>query len=262
MREARAHARVRIANDGNGPPRSMMTGPPSRVEELPVTEGRIPVRIGPERASTWLVLTHGAGGTIDDPLTSGLAARLRDRGLGVVEATFLYRAAGRKMPDRMPVLERALVEVSLQVTALLKPERLFLGGKSMGGRVAARIAKTLPSVRGICALSYPLRPPSKVTEANLVDRAETLRSVGLPMFIAQGTKDPFGGPEEISLVLPGATIFAVDGGDHDLATKGGRTTDATLDALAVAVANFMTAAGGAPSGELRAGSRVRGRSRG
>lgn len=205
--------------------------------EFVVTDGRIPTRLGPARASTWIVLTHGAGGTIDDPLTSGLATRLRARGVGVLEATFLYRASGRRMPDRMAVLERTLVEVTEQLVRRVKPEKLFLGGKSMGGRVAARVAKTIPAVTGVCLLSYPLRPPSKVTEKNLADRADTLRSIGVPAFVAQGTKDPFGGPADISALAPTATLFPVEGGDHDLATRGG-IAPTTLDAVTDAVETF------------------------
>ncbi len=204
-----------------------------------VTGGHIPARMNAGSSTSWLVLTHGAGGTIDDPLTAGLASRLRARGLGVLETTFLYRAEGRRMPDRMIVLERTLREVTDYLVKRAKPARLFLGGKSMGGRVAARIAKTVPSASGVCLLSYPLHPPSKITEANLVDRRETLRTIGLPTFVAQGTNDPFGGPTEIAQILPAATLFSVEGGDHDLAITRGVVSKTTLDELATRLVAFI-----------------------
>lgn len=196
------------------------------------------MRVDPAGPSTWVLLAHGAGGTIDDPLTSGVATELRARGLGVLEATFLYRAAGRRMPDRMVVLEQTMSEIAAWLTTERRPERLLLGGKSMGGRVAARIAKTLPAVSGVCLLSYPLRPPSKVTEANLRDRADTLRSIERPTFVAQGTRDPFGGPADIAELLPTATLLTIEGADHDLATRRGHVDPATLTAIANGIAAF------------------------
>jgi predicted alpha/beta-hydrolase family hydrolase len=187
-----------------------------------------------------LVLAHGAGGTLDDPLTSGLARHLRERGLGVVEATFLYRAAGRRMPDRMEVLEQTLSEVIEQASRLVGAAHVFVGGKSMGGRVAARVARKLPRVSGVCLLSYPLRPPAKVTEKNLVDRVETLRTIGLPTFVAQGTRDPFGGPDAITALVPHASVLSIEGGDHDLAI-GRRLTEETLEAIAARVIAFALA---------------------
>jgi uncharacterized protein len=209
--------------------------------ELPVTGGWVPARMGPRDASIWVVLTHGAGGTIDDPLTAGAARLLRARGIGALEATFLYRAAGRRMPDRMPVLERTLSEIVEQLRARIEPQRVFLAGKSMGGRVAARIAKRIPSVDGVCLLSYPLRPPSRVTEKNLLDREETLRTVDRPTLLVQGTRDPFGGPADVASLLPGARVVSVEGGDHDLATRGGRVSDATLEHVVAAIHDFVSA---------------------
>jgi predicted alpha/beta-hydrolase family hydrolase len=196
------------------------------------------VRVDPAGASTWVLLAHGAGGTIDDPLTSGVATELRARGLGVLEATFLYRAAGRRMPDRVVVLERTMTEIATWLTTERRPKRLLLGGKSMGGRVAARIAKTLPAVSGVCLLSYPLHPPSKVTEANLRDRADTLRTIERPTFVAQGTRDPFGGPADIAELLPTATVLSIEGADHDLAVRRGHVAPETLSAVASAIADF------------------------
>lgn len=210
-----------------------------RVVEVAVTDGRVPVRLGPRSARAWVVLAHGAGGSVDDPLTCGLAARLRLAGVGVAETTFLYKAAGRRMPDRMQVLERTYTEVVTDLHRRVKPERLVAGGKSMGGRVAARIANDVAIVDGLVLLSYPLRPPSKVTAENLRDRRDTLARLAAPTLVAQGTRDPFGGPEAISECAPAARVLGIDGADHDLATKGRRVADATLDVLSKAVLAFL-----------------------
>lgn len=211
----------------------------AKVVEVVVTDGRVPVRLGPRSARVWVVLAHGAGGSVDDPLTCGLAARLRLAGVGVAETTFLYKAAGRRMPDRMQVLERTYTEVVTDLHRRVKPERLLAGGKSMGGRVAARIAHDVTSVDGLVLLSYPLRPPSQVTATNLQDRRDTLARLDVPTLVAQGTRDPFGGPEAIAELAPSARVLGIDGADHDLATKGGRVADATLDALSRAVLAFL-----------------------
>ena len=131
---------------------------------------------------------------------------------------FPYRIAGRKAPDRPPVLLAAVREAAagLVARAGISEDRLALGGRSMGGRICSMaVADGLPAA-ALVLISYPLHPPG---------RPETLRtahlpSLGVPCLFVQGTHDPFGSPEELSEAT--ATISGpvthewIDGGRHDL----------------------------------------------
>ncbi|RMG67344.1 MAG: dienelactone hydrolase, partial [Calditrichaeota bacterium] len=108
-----------------------------------------------------LVLAHGAGNDMRHPFFEQIAGGLLDAGIGVVRFNFPYRTAGRKIPDREPVLRKAWVEVVHLVQRRYAPDSLFIGGKSMGGRIAALVAPELAGLRGLVFLGYPLHPPGK-----------------------------------------------------------------------------------------------------
>jgi predicted alpha/beta-hydrolase family hydrolase len=90
----------------------------------------------------------------------------------------------------------------------------FIGGKSMGGRIATQIAarSDTPPVAGIVVLGYPLHPPGKPDTL----RVQHLSAIRVPVLILQGTRDPFGSPDELApyFTAPRATIHPVRGGDH------------------------------------------------
>jgi predicted alpha/beta-hydrolase family hydrolase len=131
---------------------------------------------------------------------------------------FPYRKAGRKAPDRAPVLVAAVREAAaaLVVRASVEPERLVLGGRSMGGRMCSMaVAEGLPAA-GLVLISYPLHPPGKPDQL----RTEHLPSITVPCLFVGGTRDPFGTPEELTEAT--ASIAGpvrhewIDGGRHDL----------------------------------------------
>jgi predicted alpha/beta-hydrolase family hydrolase len=108
----------------------------------------------------------------------------------------------------------------------VRASRLFIGGKSMGGRIATHLGASLdkwpeaPPPSGVIAFGYPLAPPrSKRTG----DRVTHLKCLKVPTLIVQGTRDPFGGPDEVSEALadaaapPPIDILPVEGGDHSFA---------------------------------------------
>ncbi len=111
-------------------------------------------------------------------------------------------------------------------------ERLFIGGKSMGGRAATHVAAedaALP-VAGIVLLGYPLHPPGRPDQL----RDAHLPSVGRPMLFVQGTRDTFGTPSELKPILaslsPLPTLHHVEGGDHSfkIAGRDARTRQAAV----------------------------------
>jgi predicted alpha/beta-hydrolase family hydrolase len=103
---------------------------------------------------------------------------------------------------------------AVRARADLDPADLVIGGKSMGGRVASHIAaRGDRPVSGVVLLGYPLHPPGKPAQW----RTAHLPRIHVPMLFLQGTRDPFGTPDELKSVLatvPHVTIVPVEGGDH------------------------------------------------
>lgn len=171
------------------------------------------------RAGVTLILGHGAGA----PQLSGFmrlfAAGLAERGLDVVTFNFLYMEQGRKIPDPGPRLEacyRAVIDAVIKQKKL-KDNRVAVGGKSMGGRIASQVAATNGAhIDGLVFLGYPLHPPGRPEKL----RSEHLPKIKAPMLFVQGSRDAFGTRQEIAdiikkLKLP-AELFAIEGGDHSL----------------------------------------------
>jgi uncharacterized protein len=165
-----------------------------------------------------LVLGHGAGAGQQSAWMVSFARALSSRGADVVTFNFPYIEQKRRIPDRAPVLEacyRFVIERVRQELASAR-DALFIGGKSMGGRIATQTAAadaSLP-VTGLVLLGYPLHPPGKRDQL----RDKHLPDVRRPMVFVQGTRDAFGTPSELEPVLrrlePRPTLHAIEGGDH------------------------------------------------
>ena len=121
---------------------------------------------------------------------------------------------------------------------------MFIGGKSMGGRIATHVAAADPHlpVRGIVLLGYPLHPPGKPHDR----RDAHLPGVGRPMLFVQGSRDAFGTPSELAPALdglvPAALVHAVEGGDHSLkvSRSGGPAQTAVYDRVQHAIVDWIT----------------------
>jgi len=169
------------------------------------------------------VFAHGAGAGHNHPFMAGYASALASRGVDVVTFNFPYMDAKRRVPDRAPILEscfRGVVEQARAVPGLVG-HALFIGGKSMGGRMATHLAaQGLDGLRGVIALGYPLHPPGKPDQL----RVAHLSQIAVPALIVQGERDAFGAPSEIKPHVAGmagrATVHVVTGGDHSLSVKG------------------------------------------
>ena len=185
-------------------------------------------------ASALLVLAHGAGAGQGHPFMVRTARGLAARGVDVVTFDFPYMQTGRKVPDKAPVLEQAFHEAIATARTMSRARRVFIGGKSMGGRMATHlVAAGVPDVAGIVALGYPLHPPGRPDQL----RVAHLPSIRVPTLIVQGERDTFGTPDELRpyvAQIPGpATLHVVEGGDHSLAVRGRKGNDeAVLDVIA------------------------------
>jgi uncharacterized protein len=165
-----------------------------------------------------LILGHGAGAGQRSAFMVDFAHALSALGLDVVTFNFLYTEQGRKIPDRAPALEACYQAVIEAVFAGVASARraLFIGGKSMGGRIATQVAAADPALRlaGLVLLGYPLHPPGKPTER----RDKHLPAIRRPMLFVQGTRDAFGTPDEltpiVSALQPPSALHVVAQGDH------------------------------------------------
>jgi uncharacterized protein len=160
-------------------------------------------RAGADRA---VLLAHGAGTDLDAPPLKVVAASLADAGIPSLRFNFPYRDADRKAPDRAPVLLAAVREAAdrLGRRTGLPPERLVLGGRSMGGRMCSMVVGAPaaddpadPGPRpalGLLLLGYPLHPaghPEKV-------RDEHFPRVRVPCLFVSGTRDALAGRDELT----------------------------------------------------------------
>ena len=155
-----------------------------------------------------LVLAHGAGAGQSSEFMVGFATGLASRGLDVVTFNFPFTERGKKLPDPQPVLEACyravLADVVADAAGGSRP--LFIGGKSLGGRMASHVAAARDvgdavteawwdRLRGLVFLGYPLHPPGKPQQV----RVSHLPHISHPMLVVQGAKDAFGTAAELRL---------------------------------------------------------------
>jgi predicted alpha/beta-hydrolase family hydrolase len=176
------------------------------------------------RAGLTAVLGHGAGASQDSGFMVMFASGLAERGVDVMTFNFVYMEQGRSVPDQKHKLEscfRAVIEEAVKHKKL-KNNRLLIGGKSMGGRIASQVAAAASEekepladlINGLVFLGYPLHPPGNPAKL----RVEHLAQIQKPMLFVQGTRDALGTPEEIQPFIkglrPAAKIHSIEGGDH------------------------------------------------
>jgi hypothetical protein len=181
-----------------------------------------------------MVLAHGAGAGQGHPFMLACARGLAARGVDVATFDFPYMQQKRKVPDKAPVLEQCFREVidAARDHDELRSHRLFIGGKSMGGRIATHLgAAGVEKLAGIVALGYPLHPPGKAQQP----RAAHLPSIAAPVLIVQGERDAFGTPTELAPVIQTmsapVTLHVVARGDHSLAVAGRPRDDVYTEVL-------------------------------
>lgn len=179
---------------------------------------------------TWsLLLAPGAGADRNQAALVALDEVDTEAGGRVTRMDFPYRKAGRKGPDRPPVLLRAVLD---EVASLAGPGPLVLGGRSMGGRicslaVAEGLGPKAPAVAGLLLVSYPLHPPGRPDKL----RIEHFPAIGVPCLFVSGTRDAFATPAELehhTATIPGpVTHHWVDGKDHALRNTENEVGEAT-----------------------------------
>ena len=174
---------------------------------------------GPETARSTLLLAHGAGAPMDSSWMETVADGLGACGIRVVRFEFPYMQRSRELgrrcgPDRLPKLLDAYREEVRREQRRDSTGNLFIGGKSLGGRVASLLVDSLEDVQGCLCLGYPFHPPGK-PETLRTEHLETMHS---PCLILQGERDSFGRREEVEhySLARSVELSWLPSGDHSL----------------------------------------------
>lgn len=185
-----------------------------------------------------LVLAHGAGAGQQHPFMRDAAAAFAAAGFETITFDFPYMENGRRVPDAGPVLEAAFAAVAAECCARwINGRGYFVGGKSMGGRIASQaMARGLfeRAPAGLVFLGYPLHPPQRPEKR----RDAHLASITTPMLFVHGTRDPFGSPDEMRALiarLPSATLALIEHGGHSFEAPKRDGGDQRAAAFAAAI---------------------------
>src|SRR6266404_2333176 len=172
------------------------------------------------RAGITLILGHGAGAGQMNGFMVSFATELAARGIDAVTFNFSYTVHGRHIPDKNDKLEACYLAVieTVRKHKKLARNKLAIGGKSMGGRIASQVAASgteeVSDIAGLVFLGYPLHPPGNLEKM----RSKHLPDIKAPMLFVQGSRDSFGTPDELRPILKklktSAELYVVEGGDH------------------------------------------------
>lgn len=193
-----------------------------------------------------LVLAHGAGAGMDSDFMLAISGLLGEQGVTTVRFEFPYmhqrRLTGKKRPpDRLPRLLAHWQQVLAQVQASTCAP-VFIGGKSMGGRIASMLAAQSASAQmpaGVVCLGYPFYARGKDAQP----RIDHLQGLAMPLLIVQGTRDAMGSLPAVSGYALGMSvrIHWLADGDHDLRPRksSGLTHEQHLQETARVVSGFI-----------------------
>jgi uncharacterized protein len=195
-------------------------------------------------AGITLILGPGAGAGQRSGFMAGFATALAARGIATITFDFLYVQQGRHIPDptaRLEACYRAVIAAVGRHQAFGR-DRLAIGGKSMGGRIASQVAAAgAGDLAALVFLGYPLHPPGKPDQL----RAKHLSDIDAPMLFVQGSRDAFGTPDELRPIIEQLTstavLHVVDGADHSFKVpkRLGISQESVYEAIQDRVAQWL-----------------------
>ena len=201
---------------------------------------------GPEGARVTLLLAHGAGAPMDSGWMNDIATLLAAQGIRVARFEFAYMAARRQGQRKPPPRAESLMGEYLAAVEALSgqgevKDKLFIGGKSLGGRVASMVADRLfeeERIAGLICLGYPFHPPGQPEKL----RTGHLKDLSAPTLICQGTRDPFGTEQEVAGygLAASITLHWLADGDHDFKPRKPLSLRANQEDAARAIAAFTS----------------------
>jgi uncharacterized protein len=180
---------------------------------------------------------------MDSGFMEVIAKGVASAGFRIARFEFPYmrarREGGKKRPpDREPVLRESWHDAIRVLSEKHGPGSVVIGGKSLGGRIASLVADEI-GVAGLVCLGYPFHPPGQPDKLRVAHLAG-LRTPGL---IVQGTRDPFGGRDEVSRYSLSKTLRVVflEDGDHSFKPRAssGRTERQNLTQAVALVVAFL-----------------------
>jgi uncharacterized protein len=175
----------------------------------------------PDESTCIMTLAHGAGAGFQQAFMVSLANALAEENIVTLRFNFPFIEQKKKRPD-FPAVAHRTIEAAINNASESFPSlRLFVSGKSFGGRMSSQYLSAHPDskARGIIFYGFPLYVPGKPS----TERAEHLKDVKQPMLFLQGTRDDMA---EISLMeavcssLNHATLIKIEGANH--AFKAGK----------------------------------------
>lgn len=205
--------------------------------------GDVALPVGSSKTNL-LVLAHGAGNDMTNPLLVAVQQGLAARGWACARFNFPYKERGGRAPDRAPALEACYRAVIAALRERLGPRRLVIGGKSLGGRMASHLAAADEQVDGLVFLGYPLHPPGKPDRL----RDAHLPRITAPMLFFAGTRDTLCDLVLLKRTLrklkAPATLHVIPDGDHsfNVPKRAGRTRDQVYAEIVEATAGWLGAA--------------------
>lgn len=186
-------------------------------------ECRMPDGYAPGDAAA--CIAHGAANTMDHPVVRLAAETLTNAGILTVRFNFPYAEEGGRSPDDRETLLDAYLRVvrSLNEDPAIAPSKLLLGGKSLGGIIAARVAQSEDACDGVFLLGYPLHPPGKPEMC----RTDLLRDIDSPVLIVSGTNDEFCDRDLLEATLtelqkPNITMQWIEDANHSFEVDAAR----------------------------------------
>ncbi|MGN5148890.1 alpha/beta fold hydrolase [Aeromonas enteropelogenes] len=198
------------------------------------------IREGASDAPVRILLAHGAGAGMEHAFLAELSRLLAGPDIEVVRFNFPYmikraRDGKRRPPDRQPTL----LEHWRQMVREFAHPKLFLAGKSMGGRMATEIADEM-NAAGLLILGYPFHPPAKPDRW----RGEVLKQITTPTLLLQGERDTFGSRAEL-VDFPFSSAVSVHwltDGDHGFKPRkaSGVSEQENLQQAANEIRRFVT----------------------
>lgn len=203
-----------------------------------------------EKPIAQIIFAHGAGADMHHEFMEQVSGLLNKANINVMRFNFPFmdkriELGKRYPPDRMPKLIDCYKHVIDQVSLMDNNQTLlplFIGGKSMGSRVAATIAADddiAKFIQGVFCIGYPFHPTKKPEKLRLEPLQNTLK----PVLVLQGDRDTLGSQVEIAeydLSPLCHTIFLPDG-DHSLKprVKSGYTHQQHIETAVKAIVKFI-----------------------
>jgi uncharacterized protein len=185
---------------------------------------------------------HGAGGNLADRGVVRTTEVLREHGISTVRFNFVYRERKSSRPDQMPKLTACITAVVDRARAELRPRRLIIGGRSMGGRAASMLAAGGFVCDGLLLLAYPLHPPGRPQQL----RSAHLPDIRVPVLCINGTRDDFCTPSLMNEVLthvpPSWRMHWIEGADHSfhVLKSSGRRDDDVMQEIGTVAGQWAT----------------------